>query len=204
MQIVVAILTLCHVGIFAQSQNDKSGYVKSEITLNRCTQLTLEGTTHDLIGRGEVVNIIADAGEYFLVDIDGTYFKLRKVCFRNQDDISKELHLNGVDIAKLAIDSASLIRIIADKQAYESKLRSHELKFERMDSLGRTNFPFQFEWIKVREINSVGGVDFNLSLKYLKKDKVIKYLEITIIPYNAVGDVVKCRIRGLSKILCIH
>ena len=68
-----------------------------------------------------------------------------------------------------------------------------------LDEKGKTNFPFNINNITVNNINSADGVEFLISILYLKKDKTIKYLYFTVIPYNAVGDKVKCNIRGTSE-----
>ncbi len=46
---------------------------------------------------------------------------------------------------------------------------------------------------------SADGVDFSIDIQYLKKDKTIKYLYFTVIPYNAVGDKVTSSINGTSE-----
>lgn len=47
--------------------------------------------------------------------------------------------------------------------------------------------------------NSAGGVSISLSIKNLS-EKSIKYYHLYFIPYNAVGDVESCRVRGYSEV----
>ena len=51
-------------------------------------------------------------------------------------------------------------------------------------------------WIE--DINSVGGVDMSIAWKNTS-NKTIKYIHFFVRPYNAVGDVMKCEIRGHSN-----
>jgi len=50
----------------------------------------------------------------------------------------------------------------------------------------------------VNEINSVGGVDFSIEWGYFDESKIIKYIYFTVVPYNAVGDIVRCEIGNHS------
>ena len=49
-----------------------------------------------------------------------------------------------------------------------------------------------------KEPNSVGGVDFVIEYKNIS-GKQIKYLTFTVVPYNAVDDIVPCDIRGYKN-----
>ena len=51
------------------------------------------------------------------------------------------------------------------------------------------------------KINSVGGVELDITWKNMS-DKTIKYITFTLMPYNAVGDLVKCEIRNSSIANC--
>lgn len=55
--------------------------------------------------------------------------------------------------------------------------------------------------VSVDKPNSAGGVDLHIEWTN-KADKTIKYITFTVLPYNAVDDVVKCEIRGLSAAGC--
>lgn len=48
------------------------------------------------------------------------------------------------------------------------------------------------------EPNSAGGVDVDFAVKNLDPRRTIKYLTLTVVPYNAVGDAVRSRIDGKS------
>lgn len=46
--------------------------------------------------------------------------------------------------------------------------------------------------------NSFGGVDAHIVWKNTS-DKTIKYITFELVPYNAVGDIVACDIRGFRR-----
>ncbi len=50
--------------------------------------------------------------------------------------------------------------------------------------------------------NSADGVGINLHFINMHPEKTIKYLEVTVIPYNAVGDTQYCDIRNYSRYTC--
>ncbi len=50
--------------------------------------------------------------------------------------------------------------------------------------------------------NSAGGVGINLHFVNMHPEKTIKYLEVTVRPYNAVGDSQYCEIRNYSSYTC--
>jgi|AntRauTorckE5430_2_1112549.scaffolds.fasta_scaffold02613_2 hypothetical protein len=70
---------------------------------------------------------------------------------------------------------------------------------EKIVNENTTNQPLYIHNITVSDINSADGVDFSVDYAFNNSDEVIKYLEITVIPYNAVGDVQKGRISGESS-----
>lgn len=55
----------------------------------------------------------------------------------------------------------------------------------------------------VYEVDSAGGVS---AIVYWRNEspKTIKYINFYLTPYNAVGDAVKCEIRGYSRNRCYH
>jgi len=55
--------------------------------------------------------------------------------------------------------------------------------------------------VYVEEINSVGGVDFRLEWLFLDEAKAIKYVYFTVVPFNAVGDVLSCDISGHTSFI---
>lgn len=63
----------------------------------------------------------------------------------------------------------------------------------------REGVPFIIKDINVRQINSAGGVDFEIDWKYINNKKVIKYIYFTVDPYNSVGDIQKCDVREHSR-----
>lgn len=71
-------------------------------------------------------------------------------------------------------------------------------KYQKMDSIGSTNFPFRFTDVR-SYINSADGVMVSVLCRYYKKEKDIKYLYITMVPYNQVGDPQSCYILRRSE-----
>ncbi len=56
--------------------------------------------------------------------------------------------------------------------------------------------------LKCSSPNSADGVGIDLHFKNMHPEKTIKYLEVTVIPYNAVGDTQYCDIRNYSRYTC--
>lgn len=59
--------------------------------------------------------------------------------------------------------------------------------------------PFVIQRYGVKSVNSAGGVTIDFNIKFIKIDKLVKYLYFTVIGYNRVGDVVYDSISGNSK-----
>ncbi len=50
--------------------------------------------------------------------------------------------------------------------------------------------------IDITDINSANGVSFRIEWAHLIPDKTVKYVDFYVTPFNAVGDVVNCELRG--------
>ena len=55
--------------------------------------------------------------------------------------------------------------------------------------------------LQVSKPNSVGGVSVYIGFKNMS-DKVIKYITFEVVPYNAVGDIMRCEIRDYANFGC--
>jgi hypothetical protein len=61
--------------------------------------------------------------------------------------------------------------------------------------------PIEIKSVLVPEINSAGGVKVSIEWEYLDKENDIKYIEFTVVPYNAVGDIVSGGYSGTRRTL---
>lgn len=59
--------------------------------------------------------------------------------------------------------------------------------------------PLRIWYLKPSSPNSAGGVDVDAMFTN-QSDKMIKYLRVTVVPYNAVMDPVHCHVRGRSSV----
>jgi len=73
-----------------------------------------------------------------------------------------------------------------------------EYKFGKKEAV-RKDLPIIIMNVKVSEPDYAGGVDVNVVYENIS-DKEMKYIVFHVVPYNAVGDIVKCDITGHSKI----
>ena len=121
-----------------------------------------------LMEQGAVVKVVGHSGRSFRVVYNGLEGAISRRCLEFDRDVNEV-------ISELTLGSQS-----------------------RLDSIGNTNYPLQVNGMSVVDIDNADGVSFAIQLQYLKKAKTIKYLYITVVPYNAVGDPVTCNIRDHS------
>ena len=76
-----------------------------------------------------------------------------------------------------------------EKQRQEAKIQAEK---EKMQSIIRVSK------LWTSDPNSAGGVDLHIVWQN-KSDKPIKYCTFNVVPYNAVNDIMECRIRGRSE-----
>ena len=116
-------------------------------------------------------------------------------------EIANELHkkFNGSneDIKAQAVAKqaqAEIDKIEAEKKAEEERKAAEAAKSveDKVHEIIRV-----YE-LNVDDINSADGVDVEITW-INKSDKTIKYIVFEVVPYNAVDDVVKCRIRNESN-----
>jgi hypothetical protein len=65
-------------------------------------------------------------------------------------------------------------------------------------NLEKHSQPIYIQSIFVDNINSASGVDFSLDWAFLDDSKTVKYLYVSVKPYNSVGDQQRCGIGGHS------
>ena len=151
--------------------------------------------------KGEKIVVIGySGGEWKVVSNDAVFTLFdRCVSFDDKTLNIEALRSKFISEAQAIADEEQrkLDAIEAEKQARaDSMLR---LERQPLDVQGKTNYPFRINKVIVTDINSADGVDFMISGQYLKRDKTIKYLYFTVVPYNAVGDRVQCNLRGNSE-----
>ncbi|WP_371375057.1 hypothetical protein [Sporomusa aerivorans] len=78
------------------------------------------------------------------------------------------------------------------EESQKQKEQQEQAKKNKLQSIIRVSKVF------TSDPNSAGGVDFSVIWQNTS-DKVIKYIDFTVVPYNAVNDTVKCTIRRSSE-----
>lgn len=176
--------------------------------------LTMSGTD-GLPGRGDKVLVTGATHDgYWKIAYREGIGTARDHCLRFADrTIDAEVLLAAlVEEAKAQFEVERQLRdsIAAVRQAREDSIASAErariaarvAEIEaEYDAIGKTNFPIRIHDVWIAEMNSAGGVTVAMNAQYFKKSKTIKYLHFTLIPYNAVGDKIKCEIRGTSEFI---
>jgi len=128
-----------------------------------------------------------------------------------QDDISKFINMSGLDIVKgFDVKNYDFLDYYGNPQSKYSSCHylvkdvnnktgffySPDNNMELVNILDKKNLielgnketPLNIIGTRIEKINSVGGVDFSITWKYLDNTKDIKYVYFTVIPYNCVGD----------------
>ncbi len=112
-------------------------------------------------------------------------------------ELANELHKNfngsPEDIEGQELMSKAQEAIDKEKQEKEETEQKAKEEAEK-SSKEKARAIIHITKLKKSKPNSAGGVDLFIGFKN-KSDKVIKYVYFSVIPYNAVGDVVSCEIR---------
>ena len=87
---------------------------------------------------------------------------------------------------------------LAKQKRLKEEFRLEAEKIRITEELIKKGTPLIISDVGVEDINSANGVDFFVKWRYLDPKKIIKYIYFTATPYNAVGDIQKCSIRGSS------
>ena len=95
---------------------------------------------------------------------------------------------------KLSSDEKTRVTNYDSVEAASQKLQ--ELKMEK-----RVKNIVRVTKLQVSKPNSVGGVSVYIGFKNMS-DKVIKYITFEVVPYNAVGDIMRCEIRDYANFGC--
>ena len=96
--------------------------------------------------------------------------------------------------------SKSILRKILKRNSYESLLEVESVFYdlffnEAIESQKKINV---FD-ISSSLPNSAGGVNLQIDFFYYDKEKEIKYIDFTVVPYNSVNDVSLCEIKRRSS-----
>ncbi len=95
---------------------------------------------------------------------------------------------------KLSSDEKTRVINYDSVEAASQKLQ--ELKMEK-----RVKNIVRVTKLQVSKPNSVGGVSVYIGFKNMS-DKTIKYITFEVVPYNAVGDIMRCEIRDYANFGC--
>ena len=95
---------------------------------------------------------------------------------------------------KLSSDEKTRVTNYDSVEAASQKLQ--ELKMEK-----RVKNIVRVTKLQVSKPNSVGGVRVPIGHKNMS-DKTIKYITFEVVPYNAVGDIMRCEIRDYANFGC--
>ncbi|MCA0933103.1 hypothetical protein LCM02_11615 [Lutimonas saemankumensis] len=124
--------------------------------------------------------------------------KYEKICF------DRELALNsaGDDSKKMEQAEAKyysqLSQFISVLDAEkEMKIKNDSIELIEYNLLKKKKI--DIENIAVSEINSADGVSLVIKWGFFNPKKVIKYIRFYVVPYNAVGDIVRSDIGGKSN-----
>lgn len=89
----------------------------------------------------------------------------------------------------------------AEEEALAAKIKAEEQKRKELvdqSKQDKARSIIRVSSVATDDPNSAGGV--NLRVRWQNKSsKVIKYADFTVVPYNAVGDIVQCTIRRSSE-----
>ncbi len=73
-----------------------------------------------------------------------------------------------------------------------------ELDINTINSAKKLNKKILIKGAFISEVNSADGVNVGIDWLYLDNTKEIKYIDFTVIPFNRVGDIQRCRTTGES------
>ncbi|MGY8987362.1 MAG: hypothetical protein ACKVG7_02275 [Flavobacteriales bacterium] len=104
-------------------------------------------------------------------------------------------HSNYCDNVKSGIGRDTLFHSESDLRSYFNKRN----RLRRIDH--DIDHPIEIQSATVFSINSAGGVDLTLDWHYLDNNNDIKYIDVTFVPYNAVGDIVSGSYNGSREII---
>lgn len=97
------------------------------------------------------------------------------------------------------VESSSKTKgFVADNGIANSEEYRKSTKSTLVSNLEKHGQPIYIQTVFVEDINSASGVDFSLDWAFLDKGKTVKYLYISVLPYNSVGDQQRCNIGGYS------
>jgi hypothetical protein len=141
--------------------------------------------------RGEIISIVTiEVNENLMLVSYKLHSKYNNVSYINDDLFNNEIlpsWISNVDFIKKDIDN-----IIKKNKALQFQTnKENELK-----NIGSPIFIIRSRIIGP---NSAGGVNVGVFFRNISEKK-IKYIYFTIVPYNRVGDIVRCTISGRSSV----
>ena len=89
----------------------------------------------------------------------------------------------------------------AEEEAIAAKVRAEEQRRKEIAEQSKQDKAraiIRVSRVSTDDPNSAGGVNFRVRWQN-RTNKVVKYADFTVVPYNAVGDIVQCSIRHSSE-----
>lgn len=117
--------------------------------------------------------------------------------FSNHKD---EFDQRGESFKQARLDSIKAIKdVLKDSLMQVKALQQIKYQKQFLQPLSEKGMELSVKGASVYNINSAGGADMNIGIGHLNKDKVIKYLIFEVSFYNAVGDILRCKITDKTR-----
>jgi hypothetical protein len=110
----------------------------------------------------------------------------------------RETHPGSNEAKEAAAIVAQAERELAAARARAAADSARAVEAASRSERDRVRSVLRVSRLSVDDPNSAGGVDVRVRFQN-RSEKTIKYARFSVTPYNAVGDVVSCRIRGYSN-----
>lgn len=138
---------------------------------------------------------------------NGAKFRLNEIVanFENKNylklkilvDSLVQIHPNSEESKKAISINEEVQKILFEKEKIEEEERLLREKDREKTKKEKLRQIIRIKQFYTSKPNSAGGVDFNIIWQN-KSEKTIKYAYFMVVPYNGVGDIVKCTIKGES------
>lgn len=199
-------------------------YVKTIKQTNIYSKPIAKSATVTAVSKGTQLNIVKSTKDWLIVNYGNRelyvkainvsvdrkfYFKLKKTSVvlssYSDTEIIKNFSNDSVEIVDVKgycfeiLNTKGETGYINQNSIDDWQIVKRELNQEYIESKHRNGIPIIVKDVSVSNINSADGVDVTVEWEYIKKDKIAKYVEFSLLPYNRVGDIQTCRIRNTSR-----
>lgn len=134
---------------------------------------------------------------YLLLDMKSKALTDTTLHFHYEDLIEAENRIKDLDPEYESLVEKANKEIIELSDKVQNKIASNETQEK---DLIQVNYQIGHEGVNgwMTSPNSAGGVSIRYAIKNIGQ-KEIKYFTFSFVPYNAVGDIVKCRIKNVDE-----